>query len=196
MITANFPPGEYLLIENRQPTCLYDSSMSGPGGLAIYHIDENVPFERVNSQGYPGQYGWPGNGNHYYIALLQADGLYDLEKMMNPGDYGDLFRDGGVLGPSVSSYGPYPNTDSYAYGKGVRSTGIMITNITTSGSTISFVFQAPITSKPLSTTTIMPTIVPNTDVVSSSVALANGPGIGFVLRILLFWVPAVLVIII
>jgi hypothetical protein len=120
--------------------------MGGPGGLAIYHIDENVPFERVNSQGYPGQYGWPGNGNHYYIALLQADGLYDLDKGINRGDYGDLFRDGGVLGPSVSSYGPYPNTDSYAYGKGVRRTGITITNITTSGSTISFVLQTTATS--------------------------------------------------
>jgi hypothetical protein len=146
MVTANFPPGEYLLIENRQPSCLYDSRMGESGGLAIYHIDENVPYERMDVQGYPGQSGWPGNGNHYYLALLQADRQYDLEKGINLGDNGDLFRDGDVLVPSVSSQGPYPNTDSYAYRKGVRRTGITVSNITTSGSTISFVFQAPLTS--------------------------------------------------
>ena len=51
-ITANFPAGEYLLMENRQKVCLYDSQMGGSysDGLAIFHIDENQPS--YNAQGY------------------------------------------------------------------------------------------------------------------------------------------------
>jgi hypothetical protein len=139
-ITTNFPTGEYLLVENRQKACLYDSRMGGSysGGLAIFHIDENQPS--YDAQGYPGQSGWPGNGNHYRIALLQADKLYELEKGSNRGNSGDLFHTGDSLVPSTSSAGPYPNSDSYAYGKGVKSTGISITNIAASGNNMSFLF--------------------------------------------------------
>jgi hypothetical protein len=43
-IKAGYPEGEYLLIENRQPT-EYNMMMEG-GGLAIYHID-NKAFEDI-----------------------------------------------------------------------------------------------------------------------------------------------------
>jgi hypothetical protein len=59
-----------------------------------------------------------------HVALLQADGRYDLELGRNSGDYSDFFRYdffGGVdfLFPSYGEplLGPFPNTDSY--GKGV-----------------------------------------------------------------------------
>ena len=153
-ITANFPSGEYLLLENRQKMCLYDSQMGGSysGGLAIYHIDENQPS--FYSQGYPGQSGWPGNGNHYKVALIQADNTFELEKLLNRGNYVDLFHDGAMLGPSTSiSSGPFPNSDSYAYGRGVKKTGVTISNIVTSGHDISFVFTV-VTPNPTSKPTL------------------------------------------
>ncbi len=51
-------------------------------GIVILHIDESVLADPVNSaRGYPGQTCWPWNGNHYYVAMLAADGLYvDVER--------------------------------------------------------------------------------------------------------------------
>jgi len=137
-ISTNFPPGEYLLIENRQK-CSFDARIPGPG-LAIYHIDESASF---TTEGYPGQPGWPNNGNHYRVALLQADGRYYLEKGQNRGDANDLFFSGtsGVNSISTSGTGvgaAYPNTKSYKGGI-VQDTGISITSISTPSSEMSFV---------------------------------------------------------
>jgi M6 family metalloprotease-like protein len=103
---------EYLLIENRQPI-KFDIFLP-QAGLAIWHIDEKA----MNVEGYPGQSGaWPFNGNHYKVALLQADGEYHLERRMNHGDEGDLFHGDGIdwLGPSLDLFeGPFPNTDRYS----------------------------------------------------------------------------------
>ncbi len=113
-ITEGYPAGEYLLIENRQPVG-YDqkipAGIGGAGGLAIWHIDENKPAN--NDPGFPGQSGWPENGRHYKVALLQADGSYGLERRQNRGDSGDLYRGGFVdqIGPAT-----VPNTDSYQGG--------------------------------------------------------------------------------
>jgi hypothetical protein len=154
-ITANFPSGEYILVENRQKSCLYDSKMGGSysGGLAIYHIDENHPDGY--KEGYPGQSGWPANGNHYKVALLQADKLFELEKNANRGNNGDLFHDGDYLGPSTSSLGPYPNTDSYAFGRGIQKTNITLSDIKTlPGGSMSFRFMI---LESISKTTVKPT---------------------------------------
>jgi M6 family metalloprotease-like protein len=132
-ISKNFPSGEYLLIENRQK-CKYDVHIPGPG-LAIYHIDESAAY----TEGFPGQTGWPQNGNHYRVALLQADGLYDLEKGKNSGDETDLF--GATvksIGPSGTSAGTaYPNTNAYKGGN-IRDTCITIKNIGDPSKTMTF----------------------------------------------------------
>jgi M6 family metalloprotease-like protein len=118
-ITAGFPANEYLLIENREPVG-FDQQIP-QGGLAIWHIDEEQltnPLHAVNQlQGFPGQPGWPANNAHYGIALLQADGHYDLEKLAwagnAHGDAGDLYRASGV---HILNESTVPSTDSYTHG--------------------------------------------------------------------------------
>jgi M6 family metalloprotease-like protein len=133
-IDAGFPEDEYLLLENRQPRGL-DGDMP-QGGLAIWHIDERAGDD---DEGYPGQAGWPQNGAHYRVALLQADGRHDLERGSNRGDAGDLFHAAGVreIGPHTT-----PNTHAYQYGD-VYETGIRIFEIGASGDTMSFRVSMP-----------------------------------------------------
>jgi M6 family metalloprotease-like protein len=146
-------PQEYLLIENRQPL-EYDVNMK-QGGLCIWHVDEKADDRNA---GFPGEQGWPSNGNHYRVALLQADGNYNLEKGENRGDEYDVFHSGGKnsLGPSRSAgFGPYPNTDAYQDGQ-VRSTGISIYDIRQSGDRMHFTVEIPGTSTPPPTSLPVP----------------------------------------
>ncbi|MHC5110860.1 MAG: M6 family metalloprotease domain-containing protein [Planctomycetota bacterium] len=131
-IDTNFPAGEYLLVENRQPVGI-ETAMP-QGGLCIWHVDLAKCCN--TDEGYPGQPGWPGNNNHYRIALLQADGDYDLEKGNNRGDGGDVYHAGGVNAVTSNTV---PNTDSYQSGN-VFVTNNAITNISAAGSTMSFTF--------------------------------------------------------
>ena len=68
---------EYFLVENRQQSGL-DASLPGPG-LLVWHIDEAI----ANNT----------NESHYKVALIQADGLRQLEGNTNRGDPGDPFPD-------------------------------------------------------------------------------------------------------
>ena len=133
-IDEGFPSGEYLLIENRQRMG-FDAKMP-QSGLTIFHIDDTAPR---NDEGYPGQDGWPTNGKHYRVALLQADGNYDLEKGNGRGDDGDAWHSGASIGPSSTngSAGPYPNTDAYQNGN-IVSTGIRISQISSPGEEMTF----------------------------------------------------------
>jgi hypothetical protein len=101
------PYPEYLLIENRQQIS-FDETLSG-NGIVIYHIDDAA--DGMKNRGYPGQEGWPENGNHYSVAVLPKDGAYDLEQKVNAGDAGDMWLPGDVLGPGMGST-VFPNTDS------------------------------------------------------------------------------------
>merc|ERR1719361_3051874 len=148
-IDRGFPAGEYLLIENRQP-CGLETAMP-QGGLAIFHIDDNAN----NNRGYPGQSGWPGNDNHYEVAILQADGDYDLERGSGRGDSGDLFHAGGVssIGPDGTSAGDaHPNTKPYLSSDYTED--ITISNISGAGSTMTFdiTFGSGVTAAPVPVT--------------------------------------------
>eukprot|EP00980_Cylindrotheca_fusiformis_P008001 scaffold1706_cov116-Cylindrotheca_fusiformis.AAC.4 len=122
IIEEPYPEGEYLLIENRQKV-LYDGKMwEGAGGALVWHIDESK--DQNNQAGGPYQSGWPENGNHYKVALLQADGLYELEQQINGGHADDFYTTGGSLGPGGS--GVYPNTDSYQDEGNIVSTNLTI----------------------------------------------------------------------
>jgi len=146
-------PKEYLLIENRQPL-EYDVNMT-QGGLCIWQIDEEA--DDINA-GFPGENGWPSNGNHYRVALLQADGDYNLERGDNRGDGHDVFHAGGVnfLGPSrPGGFGPFPNTDAYQGGN-VRSSGISIYDITQEGDLMHFTVKVPGSNVPSPTSPPVP----------------------------------------
>jgi M6 family metalloprotease-like protein len=133
-INTGFTSGEYLLIENRQAAGI--ECAVPQGGVAIWHIDDTTGY---NTQGYPGQIGWPGNGNHYRVALLQADGNYNLEKGNNRGDAGDMHHAAGVdaIGPGP---GNHPNTDTYKNGT-IAQTGITISDISASAASMTFCFN-------------------------------------------------------
>lgn len=115
-----FPLNEYLMIEYRKTDWL-------KGGIAIYHVDEQP--QNYNREGYPGQIEgkieWPLNGNHYKIALMAADGNYELEKGINQGNSEDLFNISQSLLPSNDVDGPFPNTDSYQKSN-ITQTGVQI----------------------------------------------------------------------
>ena len=131
-----FPLYEYLLIEFRKTNWL-------KGGIAIYHVDEQL--DNYNKEGYPNQIvngiKWPSNGNHYKIALLAADGNFDLEKQNNQGNSIDLYSIGQSLLPSEDANGPFPNTDSYQYGN-IAPTGVRIcVTSDTKGPFMTFLFS-------------------------------------------------------
>lgn len=72
---------EYFLLENRQQTG-FDAGIPGHG-LLVWHVDDAIspPDNTDNSS----------EVIHPRVALVQADGLLDLEKGVNRGDSGDPF---------------------------------------------------------------------------------------------------------
>jgi len=143
-ISTGYPAGEYLLIENRQPVG-FESDMP-QGGLAIWHIDEAKSDN--TAEGYPGQSGWPANNNHYRVALLQADGLYQMEKKSNRGDGNDVYHGGGV---HAITHVTVPSTDRYQNGI-VASSSNTINQISSSGSTMTFVLVGALDPYPFTAT--------------------------------------------
>lgn len=143
LISRGYGNGEYLLIENREPSG-YDTLMTR-GGLAVWHIDESIPHTPGagfnQTQGYPGQAGWPGNGNHYGCALLQADGRYDMEKLAWQGtthaDSTDLYRSAAGIALSEATI---PSTDRYQGGI-ANPTANEIGDVSVAGNTMTFYFR-------------------------------------------------------
>jgi M6 family metalloprotease-like protein/uncharacterized repeat protein (TIGR02543 family) len=99
------PRGEYFLLENRQRSesdtamirvrCQRSSAPSNcPGGLLIWHVDST---QLVN-----GAFGNTINyGPIHGLALVQADGLTDLDAPRNRGDAGDAYP--GIAKPGTPS---------------------------------------------------------------------------------------------
>jgi hypothetical protein len=134
-IDKGFKTGEYLLLQyyrftgpNGGSRCPGTSKYDVCEGVLIYLVDETKTGANAhNNQGYPGQEGWPANGNHYKVALLQKDRQYHLEKGDGVGTYADFFKAGDTLMPSLDPNNPvYPNTNSYQGGV-VTPTNIEVT---------------------------------------------------------------------
>jgi immune inhibitor A len=77
--------GEYFLLENREQIN-FDAGLPG-SGLLIWHVDEGQADNK--SECYPG--GPSCATQHYKVALVQADNLWELEKNIDRGDAGDPF---------------------------------------------------------------------------------------------------------
>ncbi|RSD25004.1 M6 family metalloprotease domain-containing protein [Mesobacillus subterraneus] len=139
---------EYFLFENIQQDG-FNQGMIRQGenakGLVAWHVDENVinlyqtagfrPNNVENWMNKRFQYNQSqtaSNGEvvtHYGLSVLQADGLYDLEKNVNRGDAGDFFKTGSKITPVSGNV----HTGSYYFWKGYSDTpadsGIHVTNI-------------------------------------------------------------------
>lgn len=103
-------PGEFLLIENRNKDCYYDSQLEHPTysptkdrvGAAIWHVHWPEDGSNLGKDLYNDDHqgiAWPGDGGspkypgrHSMIELLQSDGRYDIPKRKNRGDNKDLFK--------------------------------------------------------------------------------------------------------
>lgn len=99
---------QYFLVENRQKT-RFDTFLPG-SGLLIYHVDDTRANN--NAEWYPGH----TSSGHYWVALEQADGLWELEKSSGQGplsaDNGDPWP-GSVLKTSFDDLS-LPSTRDYS----------------------------------------------------------------------------------
>lgn len=131
IIRKGYGVGEYLLIENRYIVD-WDAVLPGNGGLLVYHVDEEMMYQ--DRPGWPESPFWPND--HYLVALLQADGNYDLEQGRNNGDSGDYFT---ANTPPLlpGGRGNFPNTDAYQFGELIP-TGISVSDISIPGETMTF----------------------------------------------------------
>jgi len=110
---------EYFLLENRQAAG-FDRDLPG-SGLLIWHVDNRMSNNR--REWYPGL----DPQQHYQVALVQADGAWDLEHRNNRGDGGDPFQTGDFSCAST------PNSDTYVSG----ASDVAIQKIYSSGDQIS-----------------------------------------------------------
>ncbi len=114
------PGKEYFLVENRQKTGAFDISIPA-SGLLIWHIDENMTNNR--------------DENHYWVALMQADGKRDLELNHNRGDGGDPWP--GTANATSFNASSTPNSKSYAG----ATTCVAVTGISASAATMTATLQ-------------------------------------------------------
>jgi hypothetical protein len=136
--------GEYFLLENRQQ---YGFDVALPGsGLLLWHIDEKISTN--NCEWYPG---CTACTSHYKVALVQADGLYQMEKKLNRGDSGDPFP-GSTDNRAISPWSLLPAS---LYGD--ASAGFGFSSISDSGMVMSADFTLYDLIKPVTFITSSPT---------------------------------------
>ncbi|HHT9114734.1 MAG TPA: M6 family metalloprotease domain-containing protein [Candidatus Wunengus sp. YC65] len=123
--------GEYFLVENRQKTG-FDAGLPG-SGLLIWHIDGNtITSKSLANEVNDSECYSPSDcsANHYGVALIQADGQWNLEKKVNQGDVGDPYP--GSANNKSFTDSSSPNSKLYNGNK----SNVCITNISASGTTM------------------------------------------------------------
>ena len=132
MLNGSPTSGEYFLVENRQKSG-FDVGLPG-SGLLVWHIDGDVITANTKSKTINNYRCYPPNNcltNHYGVALVQADGLWSLEKNANSGDSGDPFP--GTSNKTSFTDLTTPNSNLW----NGTSSNVSITNISASGPTMS-----------------------------------------------------------
>jgi immune inhibitor A len=140
---------EYFLLENRQQIgfdagLAYNVDGSNLHGLVVYHVVEDIlarNFSRPNEaqnwdNNHLGLANFMDNGpfatgeHHYAVSVVQADGLYNIERYQNDGDAGDVFPGKHNVTSIQNKANLQLNTTSlYKWGKANTETGIVINNI-------------------------------------------------------------------
>ncbi len=105
---------EYFLLENRQKIG-FDKNLY-IGGLLIFHVDDDRPNNR--------------DENHYKVGLVQADGLWDLNRNRNRGDAGDPYP--GSTNNTRFDAASNPNSNDYNN----QPTYVSVRNIRISGTNV------------------------------------------------------------
>jgi M6 family metalloprotease-like protein len=77
------PPSEYFIVENRTRTG-FDAHLRGQG-LVIWHAESSIAYSSV------GNTGGASNMQTRGLVLEEADGNYDLLRLVNAGDTGDPY---------------------------------------------------------------------------------------------------------
>jgi hypothetical protein len=140
-------PKEYYLIENIEKTGRYASVPDA--GLAIWHVDENGDNSKNDMT----------SENHFLVSLVQADGRFDLEKNVNAGDDGDLFRAG-----YRDSFGDNTTPNSKWWNR--SSSGLNISQISGLGNDMTFVQSGSLIVNPTNPSNIAGQATPSTSYVS------------------------------
>jgi hypothetical protein len=120
--TSGVPGQQFFLVENRQKIG-FDYYLPGTG-LLIYHVDEAQSGN--NNQWYPGH----TSSGHYLVAVEQADGLWELEKDINPGNAGDPYP--GSSDNRTFNDTTIPDSKDYNF----NTTYVAVENISDSGDTM------------------------------------------------------------
>ena len=116
-ITYGMGTSEYYLIENRQSSG-FDNGLPG-NGIIITHVDDT----RSNNT----------NESRYWVGVVQADGLEELENNTDNADGGDPFP--GSTNNRTVDYSTNPNIFSYTVPGDPE---VEISNISNSGSAMTF----------------------------------------------------------
>ncbi len=119
---------EYYLIENRQYIG-FDAGLPGTG-LAIWHIDDDMAGYSNEDNMWECITDLQCADHHYRVALVQADGLRELERGYDRGDAGDLYPGSS----SNTAFSSASSPDSYLY-SGSKSHAA-VTDISEIGTTV------------------------------------------------------------
>ncbi|OQZ03512.1 MAG: hypothetical protein B6D34_07110 [Candidatus Brocadia sp. UTAMX1] len=173
LLSGNPLSGEYFLVENRQKSG-FDAGLPG-NGLLIWHIDGNVISNKLSKNKVNNNECYPPNNcasNHYGVALIQADGNWDLENGINRGDSTDPWSSD--LGKTSFTNISSPNSKLY----NGSDSNISVTEISSSASTMTATLSMQGVVPPPGTPTPTPTVTstPGTPTPTPSPTVTATPG--------------------